>query len=114
MTAWQVQHFIQEVDADEYDRVVAAMPQLSRPFAAALGDHRPGRQLLAEQAADSRPTAATLAGLRATPAGRRRLSLLAEEARRRFAPVVAAAAALVHALPSRSPSPCAASGSDTE
>ena len=77
MTAGQVKHFIQEVDADEYDRAVAAVPHLGRPFAAALGDHRPGRQLLAEQAADSRPAAAMLAGLRATPGGRRRLSLLA-------------------------------------
>ena len=109
-----MKHFIQEVDADEYDRVLAAEPQLGRPFAAALGDHRPGRQLLAEQEADSQPAAATLAGLRATPAGRQRLSLLAEEARRRFAPAVAAAAALVQALPSRSPSPSAASGSDDE
>ena len=105
-----MKHFIQEVDADEFDRAVAAAPQLGRPFAAALGDHRPGRQLLAEQAADSQPAAATLEGLRATADGRRRLSLLAEEARRRFAPDVAAAAALVHALPSRSSSPC----SDTE
>ncbi len=100
-----MKHFIQEVDADEFDRAVAADPRLGRPFAAVLGDHRPGRQLLAEQAADSRPAAATLEGLRATAAGRRQLSLLAEEARRRFAPAVAAAAALVHALPSRSPSP---------
>jgi hypothetical protein len=108
-----VKHVIQEVDADEYDRAVAAAPHLGRPFAAALGDHRPGRQLLDEQAADSRPAAATLAGLRATAGGRRRLGLLAEEARRRFAPVVAAAAGLVHALPSRSPSPRGgASGAD--
>jgi hypothetical protein len=100
------------VDADEYDRAVAAEPPLGRPFAAALGDHRSGRQLLA----GGRPAAATLAGLRATPGGRRRLSLLAEEARRRFAPAVAAAAAQVHALPSRSPSPCAtpSSGSEAE
>jgi hypothetical protein len=100
-----VQHFFQEIDADEYDRAVAADPQLGRPFAAALGDHRPGRQLLAEQAAGSLSAAATLAGLRATAAGRQLLSLLTEEARRRFAPAVAAAAAQVHALPSRSPSP---------
>ncbi len=110
----QVQHFIHEVDADEYDRAVAVAPQLGRPFAAAMDDHRPGRQLLAEQAADSRPAVSTLDGLRATPAGRRRLSLLADEVRRRFAPAVAAAAALVHTLPSRSPSPGAASGSDAE
>ena len=114
VTAGQVQHFIHEVDADEYDRAVAAVPQLGRPFAAALGDHRSGRQLLTEHSADSLPAAATLAGLQSTPAGRQRLSLLAEEARRRFAPVVHAAAALVHALPSRSPSPFAAGGSDTE
>jgi hypothetical protein len=99
----QVKHYIQAVDADEYDRAVAAAPQLGRPFAAALGDHRPGRQLLADSCKDSEE--ATLAGLRATAGGRRRLDLLAEEARRRFAPVVVAAAGLVHALPSRSPSP---------
>ncbi len=107
----QVKHFIQEVDADEYDRAVAAAPQLGRPFAAALGDHRPGRQLLAEQAEDSRPAASTLEGLRATAGGRLLLGLLAEEVRRRFAPVVVAAAGLVHALPSRSPSP---NGSESE
>ncbi len=106
----QVQHLVRPVDADEYDRAVAAEPQLGRPFAAALGDHRSGRQLLA----DSRPEPVTVAGLQATAAGRRQLSLLTEEARRRFAPAVAAAAAQVHALPSRSPSPCAASGSGAE
>jgi hypothetical protein len=92
------------VDADQYDRAVAAAPHLDRPFAAVLGDHRPGCQLLAEQAADSRPAAATLAGLRATGLGRQRLGLLAEAAVRAdggAGPGGGGGRWLVHALPSR-------------
>ena len=48
--------------------------QVCRPFAAAIGDRRPARQVLADGRADAAETVAALAG---TPDGRRRLSALA-------------------------------------
>ncbi len=69
-----MRHWITPATDDEYDHALAHYPHLCRPFAAALGDIRPARQVLADGRADAAETVAALAG---TPDGRRRLSALA-------------------------------------
>jgi hypothetical protein len=71
---WQAQHWLTRVSPEEYDLALARTPDVCRPFAAAMGDHRSASRCIAEGPADA---ARTLAALAATPDGARRLELLA-------------------------------------
>ena len=72
--AAQARHWLTRVAADEYDRALAASPDVCRPLAAAMGDLRPAARLLADYPADRARTAAAVA---ACPEGARRLARLA-------------------------------------
>ena len=72
--AAQARHWLTRVAADEYDRALAASPDVCRPLAAAMGDLRPSSRLLADYPADRARTAAAVA---ASPEGARHLTQLA-------------------------------------
>ena len=72
--AGQARHWVTAASDEEYDYALAHYPHLCRPFAAAIGDRRPARQVLADGRADA---AETIAALASTPDGRRRLTALA-------------------------------------
>ena len=69
-----MRHWLTRVAADEYDRALAASPDVCRPLAAAMGDLRPSSRLLADYPADRARTAAAVA---ASPEGARHLTQLA-------------------------------------
>ena len=73
---------ITRVADEEYDHALARVPELCRPFYAAVGDRRPASRIRADFDADrARP----LAALAATPDGRRAADLLAAAIRARAA-----------------------------
>jgi hypothetical protein len=74
IVAGQVRHWISRVGCDEYDRALAATPDVCRPLSAAMGDRRPAGRLLADYASDR---ARTVAGLASSPDGAGRLDSLA-------------------------------------
>ena len=69
-----MRHWLTRVGCDEYDRALAATPDVCRPFAAAIGDRRPASLCLAQYAVDR---ALTLSRFAATADGAQRLALLA-------------------------------------
>ncbi len=73
--ARQVKNITQVISPEEYDEAVRADPMSST--LSATGDHRPGRQLLADAVTDRLQTVASLAG---SPRGRAELDAMAAAA----------------------------------
>ena len=85
----QLRHSYAPIGPDEYDAAVRRAPSLCVPHA--MGDHRSGRQLLADAAADA---AVTVPRLSASPAGARLAGRMLDGLRARLAAYVRVAGGL--------------------